>query len=181
MLHATLPEQPCGPRGLEVRARLDTLHWCFVLVDFAVCTRMECQTSFGAPPFLQGMVRSTAQHWVCDTPPTIQSPDGPFNWCPHPCVPLPLQGMVRSTAKYWVRMSDVSTVKHHILQVCCARLPLQSALHPGFVGGCLSLPVLHVCSISSALSLCLCCTMRSMHSMPAAKNPVPRVCVQWQA
>jgi len=27
------------------------------------------------------------------------------------------QGLVRSTAKYWVRMSDVSTVKHHILQV----------------------------------------------------------------
>ncbi|EFN52611.1 hypothetical protein CHLNCDRAFT_58814 [Chlorella variabilis] len=26
------------------------------------------------------------------------------------------QGMVRSTTKYWVRMSDVSTVKHHILQ-----------------------------------------------------------------
>lgn len=24
--------------------------------------------------------------------------------------------MVRSTAKYWVRMSDVSTVKHHVLQ-----------------------------------------------------------------
>ncbi len=24
--------------------------------------------------------------------------------------------MVRSTAKYWVRMCDVSTVKHHILQ-----------------------------------------------------------------
>ena len=24
--------------------------------------------------------------------------------------------MVRSTTKYWVRMSDVSTVKHHILQ-----------------------------------------------------------------
>jgi hypothetical protein len=27
-----------------------------------------------------------------------------------------LEGMVRSNAKYWVRMSDVSTVKHHILQ-----------------------------------------------------------------
>jgi SPX domain protein involved in polyphosphate accumulation len=28
----------------------------------------------------------------------------------------PLQGVVRTTHKYWVRMSDVSTVKHHILQ-----------------------------------------------------------------
>lgn len=66
------------------------------------------------------------------------------------------QGMVRSTAKYWVRMSDVSTVKHHILQVCCARLPPQSALYPAFVGCFLSLPVLHLCSVASALSLCAC-------------------------
>jgi len=29
---------------------------------------------------------------------------------------LAVQGIVRSTTKYWVRMSDVSTVKHHILQ-----------------------------------------------------------------
>ena len=27
-----------------------------------------------------------------------------------------LQGFVRSTTKYWVRTTDVSTVKHHILQ-----------------------------------------------------------------
>lgn len=26
------------------------------------------------------------------------------------------QGFVRSTTKYWVRMTDVSAVKHHILQ-----------------------------------------------------------------
>lgn len=33
-----------------------------------------------------------------------------------------LQGLAQSTTKYWVRMSDVSTVKHHILQASAALL-----------------------------------------------------------
>lgn len=45
----------------------------------------------------------------------------------HPCPPCTsprilsgtTQGTVRSTTRYWVRMCDVSTVKHHILQVWC--------------------------------------------------------------
>ena len=41
------------------------------------------------------------------------------------------QGFVRSTTKYWVRMSDVSTVKHHILQ----HLPVYQFGHSGGSGG----------------------------------------------
>lgn len=40
------------------------------------------------------------------------------------------EGFVRSTTKYWVRMSDVSTVKHHILQ----HLPVYQHNKEGFSG-----------------------------------------------
>ena len=46
----------------------------------------------------------------------------------------PLQGTIRSTTKYWVRMSDVSTVKHHILQ----HLPV-SQVGRGVGGHCMAL------------------------------------------
>ena len=48
------------------------------------------------------------------------------------------QGFVRSTTKYWVRMTDVSAVKHHILQ----HLPVFQ-YNQGSVRACVLLPRMH--------------------------------------
>lgn len=58
-----------------------------------------------------GTVHTHALEAPCLATSAALSPSARLSLCP-----ICRQGMDRSTTKYWVRMSDVSTVKHHILQ-----------------------------------------------------------------